>query len=150
MTNRIQLRKSPAVQNRSVPCDEKWDEQCVLGVLLIQRTIILFWACCDQLSYITSWGRLLQYYPLFQLHLTFSQHLRDKSISKGYNEAVNVHSATKTAAINNLKNVEIEAEVHKKTLLDYWHFYTGIQKVYKCCRDGTCLWCGFDGSVCPL
>lgn len=87
-------------------------------MLLIQRTIILFWACCDQLSYITSWGRLLQYYPLFQLHLTFSQHLRDKSISKGYNEAVNVHSATKTAAINNLKNVEIEAEVHKKTLLD--------------------------------
>lgn len=24
VTNRIQLRKSPAVQNRSVPCDERW------------------------------------------------------------------------------------------------------------------------------
>lgn len=62
--------------------------------------------------------------------------MHDKSISKGYNEAVNVHSATKTAAINNLKNVKIEAEVHKNSF-GFWHFYTGIQKVYKCCRDGT-------------
>lgn len=104
------------------------DDQRMLGVLLIFRTIILFLDFCDQLWHNTSEGRLLQYYPLFQLYLTFYQHLHDKSISKGYNEAVNVHSATKTAAISHLKKLEIEAEVHKNSL-GFWHLYTGIQKV---------------------
>lgn len=45
--------------------------------------------------------------------------MHDKCIFKGYSEAVNVHSATMTAAISHFKNIEIEAEVNKNKILAF-------------------------------
>lgn len=119
------------------------DEQHEWGVLLIWEQSFYFWTVVTNYGIISlREGYYCHICTLFRLYLVFCQHLHDKSISKGYNEAVNVHSAAKTAAISHWKRLEIEAEINENSLR-FWHLYTGIQKVCKHCRGRTCLCCRF-------